>query len=135
MVSRWSRAPSLVERYLWTPLNASAGLADGRTYLGNLDLDPETSMQIALAATRKGDCWYAGVTPFYQNVYHYIQGMPIGRKDMNGQPVLQYVNIDRAELYGAELTGGWEFTDELTLDTTLSYVRGRNMDTGDDLYI
>lgn len=129
-----SRAPSLVERYLWTPLNASAGLADGRTYLGDLDLDPETSMQIALAATRKGESWYAGVTPFYQNVYNYIQGMPIGRNDMNGQAVLQYANIDRAELYGAELVGGWEFTDELTLESTISYVRGRNMDSGDDLY-
>lgn len=31
-----SRAPSLLERYLWTPLNASAGLADGCTYLDNL---------------------------------------------------------------------------------------------------
>jgi len=129
-----SRAPSLLERYLWTPLNASAGLADGRTYLGNLDIDPETSMQIALAVTRKGDFWYAGITPFYQNVYDYIQGMPIARMDMNGQPVLQYDNIDRAELYGLELTGGWQIIDELTLDGSISHVRGRNKDTGDDLY-
>lgn len=129
-----SRAPSLVERYLWTPLNASAGLADGRTYLGNLGLDPETSMQIALAATRKGDSWHVGITPFYQNVYDYIQGMPIGRMDMNGLPVLQYDNIDRAELYGLELTGGWQITEEVTLDGSISHVRGRNTETGDDLY-
>ncbi len=129
-----SRAPSLVERYLWTPLNASAGLADGRTYLGNLGLDPETSMQIALAATRKGDSWYVGITPFYQNVYDYIQGMPTARNDMNGMPVLQYDNIDRAELYGFEVAGGWQITDELTLDGSISHVRGRNKDTGDDLY-
>ena len=129
-----SRAPSLIERYLWTPLNASAGLADGRTYLGNLGLDPETSMQLALSATRKWDRWYAGVTPFYQNVYDYIQGMPTARMDTNGMPVLQYDNIDRAELYGLELAGGWQFTDELTLDGSISHVRGRNKDTGDDLY-
>jgi iron complex outermembrane receptor protein len=129
-----SRAPSLVERYLWTPLNASAGLADGRTYLGNLGLDPETSMQISLAATRKGDSWHAGITPFYQNVHDYIQGMPIARMDMNGLPVLQYDNIDRAELYGLELTGGWQITEEVTLAGSISHVRGRNADTGDDLY-
>jgi iron complex outermembrane recepter protein len=58
-----SRAPSLVERYLWTPLNASAGLADGRTYLGNLDLDPETSFQSRSALTRKGEQWNAGSRP------------------------------------------------------------------------
>lgn len=129
-----SRAPSLVERYLWTPLNASAGLADGRTYLGNLDLDPETSLQLALALTRKGEQWNAGITPFYQSVDDYILGMPIDRKDGNGKTVLQYDNIDRAELYGFELTGGWRFTEELALDGSVSHVRGRNKDTGDDLY-
>lgn len=129
-----SRAPSLVERYLWTPLNASAGLADGRTYLGNLDLDPETSFQVALALTREDDQWNAGITPFYQSVNDYIQGMPINRNDSNGKPVLQYDNIDRAELYGFELAGGWQFNDELALDGNVSYVRGRNKDTGGDLY-
>lgn len=128
-----SRAPSLVERYLWTPLNASAGLADGRTYLGNLGLDPETSFQVSLALTRKGEQWNAGITPFYQNVYDYIQGMPINRF-VAGERVLQYDNIDRAEFYGFELTGGWRINDEFALDGTVSHVRGRNKDTGGDLY-
>ncbi len=128
-----SRAPSLVERYLWTPLNASAGLADGRTYLGNLGLDPETSFQVSLALTREGESWNAGITPFYQSVNDYIQGMPINRM-ANGQPVLQYDNIDRAELYGLELTGGWQINKQFRLDGSVSHVRGRNRETGDDLY-
>ena len=128
-----SRAPSLVERYLWTPLNASAGLADGRTYLGNLGLDPETSLQVALAITREGESWHAGITPFYQSVDDYIQGMPVNRM-ANGQPVLQYDNIDRAELYGFELSGGWRIDEHFSLDGTISHVRGRNKETGDDLY-
>ena len=37
-VSRKSRSPAYQERYLWLPLQATAGLADGRTYTGNLDL-------------------------------------------------------------------------------------------------
>lgn len=109
-------------------------IADGRTYLGNLDLDPETSFEIAFAATRQGGSWNAGITPFFQSVHNYIQGMPIGRNDMSGLPVLQYDNVDRAELYGLELAGGWEFSDEWSLDGSVSYVRGRNKDTGDDLY-
>lgn len=129
-----SRAPSLVERYLWTPLNASAGLADGRTYLGNLNLDPETSLQLALDITRKGESWRAGITPFYQSVNDYIQGMPIARNDSSALPVLQYDNIDRAELYGLELTGGWQMNEEFTLDSSISHVRGRNKETGGDLY-
>jgi iron complex outermembrane recepter protein len=129
-----NRAPSLVERYLWTPLNASAGLADGRTYLGNLDLDPETAFEIALGLEKSGDAWNAKLTPFYQSVSDYIQGMPLTRLDASGKPVLQYQNIDRAELYGCELAGGYDITREFSIDASASYVRGRNKDTGDDLY-
>jgi iron complex outermembrane recepter protein len=50
-VARKTRSPSLLEYYLWTPLSASAGQADGRTYLGNLDLDPEVSHQVSLGVT------------------------------------------------------------------------------------
>jgi iron complex outermembrane receptor protein len=129
-----NRAPSLVERYLWTPLNASAGLADGRTYLGNLDLDPETAFELALGMTHKGADWNLGLTPFYQYVSGYIQGLPIARIDGAGNPVLQYQNLDDAELYGCEMVAGYDFTPELSIDSTLSYVRGRSDDTGGDLY-
>jgi iron complex outermembrane receptor protein len=129
-----NRAPSLVERYLWTPLNASAGLADGRTYLGNLDLDPETALEVALGLTHKGTNWNLGWTPFYQHVSGYIQGLPIARFDGAGNPVLQYQNLDEAELYGCEVVAGYDFSPELSIDSTLSYVRGRSDDTGGDLY-
>ncbi len=129
-----SRAPSLVERYLWTPLNASAGLADGRTYLGNLDLDPETSFQVGLGLEKQGKAWNVELTPFYQSVNDYIQGMPLARLDMAGQPVLQYQNIDRAELYGVELAGGYDLNEDFSIGGSISHVRGRNKDTGDDLY-
>jgi iron complex outermembrane recepter protein len=129
-----NRAPSLVERYLWTPLNASAGLADGRTYLGNLDLDPETSFGIALGLGKHGDAWQAKLTPFYQSVTDYIQGEPLARLDSGGRPVLQYQNIDRAELYGCEIAGAYDFTPSVSIGASASYVRGRNKDNGDDLY-
>lgn len=129
-----NRAPSLVERYLWTPLNASAGLADGRTYLGNPDLDPETAMEVALGITHQGANWNIGFTPFYQHISGYIQGLPISRFDSSGNPVLQYQNLDEAELYGCELVAGYAITPELSIDSTLSYVRGRSDETGGDLY-
>ncbi len=129
-----SRAPSLVERYLWTPLNASAGLADGRTYLGNLDLDPETSFQVSLGVEKRGERWFAEVTPFYQVVDDYIQGEAIDRYDSNGNAVLQFQNVGRADLYGVEFAGGWDFHERMGVETVVSHVRGKNKDTGDDLY-
>jgi iron complex outermembrane recepter protein len=129
-----NRAPSLVERYLWTPLNANAGLADGRTYLGNLDLDPETSFQVGLGLEKRGKSWSAEITPFYQTVGDYIQGMPLARKDSAGNPVLEYQNIDRAELYGLELAGEYDINADFSISSSISYVRGKNKDNGDALY-
>jgi len=129
-----NRAPSLVERYLWTPANASAGLADGRTYMGNPALDPEQSTQIGLGATRRSDTWSATLTPFYQSVRDFIQGEPIARDDTAGLPVLQYQNIRRAELYGAELAVSWNMHERLTFGASASHTRGRNRETGDALY-
>jgi iron complex outermembrane recepter protein len=129
-----NRAPSLVERYLWTPANASAGLADGRTYLGNLNLDPETAFEIGLGVTKNAESWSASLTPFYQIVSDYIQGVPIERLDEMGRQVLQFQNLERADLYGLELEADWEICDEFSLSGTTSYVRGRNKDSGDDLY-
>jgi iron complex outermembrane receptor protein len=129
-----NRAPSLVERYLWTPANASAGLADGRTYLGNPGLDPEQSFQIGLGATQRGESWSVTLTPFYQSVRDFIQGEPIARNDMAGLPVLQYENLRRAELYGAELAVSWEIDERFRFAASASHTRGRNCETGEDLY-
>jgi len=132
-VARKTRSPSLLEYYLWTPLSASAGQADGRTYLGNLDLDPEVSHQVSLGL----DYHPAGISIkpsiFYNRVTDYIQGSPIARLDANGKPVLKYRNFN-AELYGADGSWDWQATSTVTLGGTLSYVRGKNRSTNDNLY-
>ena len=132
--ARKNRAPSLVERYLWTPLSASAGQADGRTYLGNLGVDPETAWQFNVAADWHGPQWRCKVSPFFTLVDGYIQGRPIARLDMNRLPVLEYTNLDQAELYGVDAGGEWEFVKQLTLSGSLSYVRGEDGEHDDNLY-
>ncbi|MCU0782302.1 MAG: TonB-dependent receptor [Akkermansiaceae bacterium] len=132
--ARKVRSPSSLERYLWTPLSASAGQADGRTYLGNLDLDPEASHQVNLTAAFRGRRWEVRVSPFYNWVSDYIQGVPIGRRDAAGRPVLQYQNVSLAELRGVDGEARWLITTNLTLRAGLSYVRGTNEETDDNLY-
>ncbi|MBM3879930.1 MAG: TonB-dependent receptor [Verrucomicrobia bacterium] len=56
--ARKSRSPSSLERYLWTPLSASAGQADGRTYLGNQE---PTTPGYALLHLRVGYRWRRGL--------------------------------------------------------------------------
>ncbi len=129
-----NRAPSLVERYLWTPANASAGLADGRTYLGNPSLDPESALVISLGLHHEQERWGVSVTPFYQSIDDYIEGRPIARLDTLGRPVLQFQNIDRAELYGVEMEFDADLHERLRLAANLSWVRGRDASTGNPLY-
>ncbi len=132
-LARKSRSPSLLERYLWTPLSASAGQADGRTYLGNLDLDPEVSHQLSLGLAFKRDGLELHPALFYNRVSDFIQGMPIARRDAAGLPVLQYQNLE-AELYGLDGSWRWALDSNLALGGTLSYVRAENTETGDNLY-
>ena len=42
-LSRKTRAPGYLERFAWLPTPASGGLADGNTYVGDLDLDAEVA--------------------------------------------------------------------------------------------
>ena len=132
-VARKTRSPSLLEYYLWTPLSASAGQADGRTYLGNLDLDPEVSHQVSLGLDYHPANFSFKPSIFYNRVTDYIQGSPIARLDANGKPVLKYRNFD-AELYGVDGSWDWQATSAVALGGTLSYVRGKNRDTHDNLY-
>lgn len=132
--ARKNRAPSLIERYLWTPLAANAGLADGRTYTGNLDLESEHSHQISLTADFHGSNWQFRTSPFYNFVHNYIQGVPIARLDTAGRPVLQFQNLGRADLYGVDTSFRYAFSEALGIRGDLSYVRGINRDNNDNLY-
>lgn len=132
--ARKTRSPSSLERFLWTPLSASAGQADGRTYLGNLDLDPEVSHQLGVTADFHGDRWQIRVSPFYNWVSDYIQGVPIARVDAAGRPVLRFQNLDLAELYGIDGDARWRVTTNVTVRGNLSYVRGTTDEPDDNLY-
>jgi iron complex outermembrane receptor protein len=71
-----TRAPSYQELYLWLPLQATGGLADGRNYIGNLDLSPERSNEIVLGLDWSGDRFSISPQAYYRDVSDYIQGVP-----------------------------------------------------------
>ncbi len=131
--ARKTRSPTILERYLFTPFSFAAGASDGRFYVGNLDLAPEVSHQIAFTGDWHGDGWALKLTPFYNFVTDYIQGAPTDRF-FGDTAVLQYQNIDRADLYGVDGEAHYDINKLLTLSGQLSYVRGINRDNGDSLY-
>ena len=139
-LGRKTRAPSYQELYLWLPLEATGGLADGRTYVGNLDLDSETNYEITFGLDWAEGDFYANGQIFFRKVDDFIQGTPSTNMTanslstmMSGQDPLQFNNID-AELYGLDGRYGMALNDSWRLDGVLSYVRGEDKDNNDNLY-
>lgn len=130
-LTRRTRSPSILERYLWTPTSASAGQADGRTYLGNLNLDPEVAHGVNFGIKLRQNGLRAQASVFWQDVSDFIQGQPIAMV-VNGQNVLQYTNVN-ARLWGGEASLNKRF-GALDLGTWVSLTRGENTDNGDNLY-
>lgn len=140
-----NRAPSYQERYLWLPLQATGGLADGRNYIGNLALDSEKAHELNLGIDWQTADTYFSVQAFYRDVDDYIQGTAVTDMSLamaanmvsnmmpGNQDALQFNNVE-AKLYGADMAYGKRLSDHWRLDGNLSYVRGKRKDVADDLY-
>jgi len=154
--ARKQRAPSYQERYLWSPLESTAGLADKRTYVGDVNLNPETSYNVDIGLDWKSEDIYFTPRLFFKRVNNYIQGTPStsgpaydfrvlqgnalkGANFCTVNPLdpfcvpLQFSNVD-ADLYGADAGFGANITDHISVDGSISYVRGKRRDINDNLY-
>ena len=135
-----SRAPAYQELFLWLPLQATGGLADGRTYIGNLALDSERCNEIVIGFSTNGTRYGLSPQVFFKRVQNYIQGAPSANAlansvsmMMTGAAPLQFQNVD-AEIWGFDLAWRIELSDRLLLDGIGSYARGKRTDIVDDLY-
>ncbi len=138
-----TRSPNLYERYAWGRGNMSTSMTnmtgDGAGYVGDIGLEPEVAR--SLAATLN---WSDGeehgralrLSGWVSKVDDYIDADRIGTLN-DGLPILQFANHE-AELYGIEASGAmpvWQSEMGHTrLTGTLSWSRGTNEDTGDNLY-
>ncbi len=135
-----TRAPSYQELYLWLPLEATGGLADGRTYIGDLGLSDERSNEIVIGLTSELDRFSISPQIYFRKVDSYIQGIPSTNMlangvsiMMTGAPALQFANVD-AEIWGADLAWKLTLSDRWFLDGIASYSRGKRTDVNDNLY-
>lgn len=147
-----TRSPNLHERYTWANsnsmvMNMNNWVGDGNGYVGNLALDPEVAHTVSItgqwhdAAQQE---WSLKIAPFYTLVEDYIDAVPCTRiyatcpTRTDGFVNLSLDNQD-ARLYGMDVTarmalgstGGY---GSFGASGALSYTRGRNTSTDDDLY-
>ncbi len=143
--ARKSRSASYQERYLWTPLESAGGMADGKTYIGNVDLATEIAHEIEFGFDMQRDRFSLYPRLFYKDVADFIQGTPstnttanqlalmMSNMGMGAPNPLQFNNTD-ATFFGFDMEASYELTDQLTLRSILNVVRGRRDDISDNLY-
>lgn len=138
-LSRKSRSASYQERYLWLPMQATAGLADGNTYIGNLNLDPEISHQIELGYEVATPSFSLSPRVFFQRIHDYIQGtktnnpaaIMVSTMMGSNKPALQFTNID-AEIYGFDLYSRFKLTHNMSLEANTHWIKGVQTDGNED---
>lgn len=139
-----TRSPNLYERFAWSTDGMAMRmvnlLGDGNGYVGNVDLDPEIAHTLSFTANfhdAQQHDWHVSLTPYISYVDDFIDAERLNGN--NGEFVnLQYQNVS-ARLYGMDLSGfktiyQSEQLGQLTGFATISYVRGKNRDSGDNLY-
>lgn len=138
--ARKTRSPSYQERYLWMPLQSTAGLADGKNYVGDINLEPEVSNEVNIGLSWQKKDSYFNSQFFYRRVNNYIQGIPetdatvLAVSTMMGDTSpLKFANIESA-IYGFDFGWGGKISGRWSADGILSYVRGKRKDAPGDLY-
>jgi iron complex outermembrane receptor protein len=139
-VARKSRAPSYQELYLWLPMQATGGLADGRTYIGDLNLESENSNELNVGFTSTQGRFSFSPQAFYKRIDGFIQGVTSVNNAANmvammmgGQPALQFSNTD-AEIWGIDMAATLQISERVAIDGVATHVRGHRTDVADNLY-
>jgi iron complex outermembrane receptor protein len=121
-------------------MEATAGLADGYTYIGDINLKPEKSWELTAGIDWSENRFKLTPEVYYRDVSDYIQGVPSTNMTANmfammasGRPPLQFANVD-AKLYGLDLGYEFQISETWLLRGNLGYVRGKRTDLSDNLY-
>jgi iron complex outermembrane receptor protein len=151
--ARKTRSPNVYERYTWSTWQMAALMnnfvGDGNGYFGNPNLKPEKANTLSATfdwhATDRS--WEFKATPHLTYVTDYIDAVQWNGNTATGSPrttlfqnqfsVLRYTN-QSARLYGLDLSGKLPLAKtsvgDFELKGLLNYTKGKNRDTGDDLY-
>jgi iron complex outermembrane receptor protein len=147
-----TRSPNLHERYTWSRnnsmvMNMNNWVGDGNGYVGNLDLDPEIAHTVSLTGhwhDTAQQAWSLRVAPYYTHVTDYIDAIPCTSiyatcpTRTDGFANLSLDNQD-ARLYGMDVSGKMALGSmggigRFAASGVLSYTRGKNTTTDDDLH-
>ncbi len=141
--ARKVRSPNLYESYTWSSWRMAAIMnnfvGDGNGYVGNLELDPETAYTLSTTVDwhAANHFWQVQATPYYTYVNDYIDAVKISDIPASEFDILQYEN-QSARIYGIDLSASMQLGSNSLghwkLSALVNYSKGKNRDTGDNLY-
>src|SRR6185295_13949782 len=120
-IARGFRSPNLVERFFDGPTPEGSGYQKR-----NLDLNPETSVNVDLGARWRHGVLFAEGFVFQNNVHDGIAIEATG-DTINQLPGYQNVNVDRLRFRGLELTAGARAFDAIDLAANFSRIQSKNV--------
>ena len=152
-LSQKTRSPNLYERYTWSTWQMAAFMnnfvGDGNGYFGDVNLKPEVARKLSLTADLHDagkEKWGFKASPYYTLVSDYIDAvqwngatnLPAAPLAANNFTVLRYAN-QSARLYGIDISGHGQVANgtgygDFALKGGINYTRGKNRDTGNNLY-
>ncbi|NRD72348.1 TonB-dependent receptor [Shewanella sp. VB17] len=139
-LARKQDSASYQQRYLWVPMQSTGGLADGRTYVGQMDLELETAYQLELGTEFTTDKFSISPRIFFNRIDNYIQGVQssdpaviMAAQMMGDDNPMQFANVD-AQLYGMDVAALYQLADNWKIDMNASYIKGERRDIDDNLY-
>lgn len=118
---RGFRSPNLVERFFEGPTPEGSGYQKR-----NLELDPETSLNVDLGARWRRGAVYGEAFVFQNDVRDGIAIEATG-DSVNGMPAYQNVNVGRLRFRGVELTAGARALDAIDLSASFTRLDSKNV--------
>ena len=120
-VGRGFRSPNLVERFFEGPTPEGSGYQSS-----NLELEPETSLNVDLGARWRRGGLFAEAFVFQNNVYDGIAIEATG-DTVNRLPVYRNVNVDQLRYRGLELAAGARAFDAIDLSANYTRLQAKNV--------
>jgi iron complex outermembrane recepter protein len=147
-----TRSPNVYERFAWSNtntmvMNMNNWVGDGNGYVGNLDLKPETAHTLSMT-TKWNDAanqnWQLKASPYFTYVDDYIDAVAcasVGKTCMARTDGFANLSLDNqsARIVGLDINAKKLLVEKagfgrFTALGLLSYIRGKNTETNDDLY-
>jgi outer membrane receptor protein involved in Fe transport len=102
-----------------------------RFNIPNPDLESERITQTDFGLRHRTDNWNLDVVFFALHYSNRIVSALTGNTTPDGRDVTQSQNVDQANIHGIELSARWFYSDSLTADVVVNYLRGEQTDAGD----